>query len=135
MPANLRPTLILDARPAAALGAGVTVTTDYIATCPMVLTDAHTIAVATAGVSGTASMARQALGAGAFNVMFNNPITMTTQGNVVRLALAGTFNVVIAQRVVAATDVLRTSFVDGGGGGGANGHLYAHLVLLPIPGA
>lgn len=125
----MRPMLTLDASPAAALTTGQTLTSDYVATCPMRIIDAKAIASATANVSGTAQGSRQALGTGGFNT-YTAALTMTTSGNISRASAITT-----AERTVAPTDVLRATFVDGGGTGGANGNLYSEVVYLPVTGA
>lgn len=123
MPSTLRPILILDIRPAAALTVSPT-TIDFTATCPMALIDAHTVATATQG-AGTAQPQRQALGAGAFANMTTAALAMDTTSALIR-----TTTIVAAERTVAATDVIRGNFVTVN----ANGNLYAHMVMLPITG-
>ena len=129
MPANLRPVLILDLRPVAAVAASPE-SVDFTATCPMVFFDANTVASATQG-GGTAQPQRQALGAGGFNAMTNNAILLDTAGNVLRLGAAATFAIVVAQRTIAPTDVIRGVFTTNN----ANGNLYCHFVLTPVVGA
>lgn len=120
----LRPSFVLDFAPAAALTASPT-TVDFIATAPLAMIDAHTLATATQG-SGTAQPQRQALGTGSFNNMTTAAIAMDTTSAITR-----TTTVVTAQNNVTPTDVVRANFVTVG----ANGHLYCHMVMLPITGA
>ena len=130
MPSNLRPYLVLDARPAAALGIGATSNVDFIATCPMQIADAH-CAPSVGNAGSTARVLKDALGNGIF-VAISAALVWAVAGDVVRAAALGT---TLASRTVTPTDVIRSEFIDGGGGGGANGNLYAHFVLTPVVGA
>lgn len=129
MPVSIRPVLKLDYTLAAALATGVTTNVDYAATRPFVVSDVHNVATANAGVSGTSQILRQALGAGGFNAV-SAALAMSASGTLTRAA-----SITAAQMVVAATDVLRCAFVDGGGAGGANGRAFAELLPTPITGA
>jgi hypothetical protein len=123
MPSVLKPVLLLDASPTAALTASPT-TVDFTATCPMNLVDCHAIATATQA-AGTAQFQRQALGAGAFNAMTTAALAMDTVSALIR-----TTTIVAAERVIAATDVVRANFVTVG----ANGHVYGHMEMVGITG-
>lgn len=123
MPADLRPILILDSRPSAAITASPT-TVDFASTRAMGLIDVHTVATATQG-GGTAQPQRQALGSGAFNAMTTAALACDTTS-----ALTRTVTIVAAERTVAATDVIRANFVTVN----TNGNLYCHFVMLPITG-
>ena len=129
MASTIRTANFLDTAPAAALATGVTENQDYTVTRACFVADAHVIATATANVSGTAQLSRQALGSGGFTAI-SAALTMTTSGALIRAA-----SIAVAQYVCAATDVLRVAFVDGGGTGGANGRFITELVNLPISGA
>ena len=125
---NARAVMIFDFAPVTPPGAGATVTADVTCARGFDLIDAHALATATVAGS-TATLARQALGAGAF-VTCSTAIAMATDGTVTR-QVAG---MVTAQRVFVSTDVFRCSFIDGGAGS-ANGHCYAHILPNAITGA
>lgn len=129
MASNDRTAIFLDTAPAAALTASASETQDYTVTRACYVMAAQVLATATAGVSGTARLSRQALGTGSFNVI-TAALAMTTAATIT----VGT-SLVIAEYVCAATDILRVTFVDGGGAGGANGRMTTTLVSLPITGA
>lgn len=127
MAAVLRPYFILDASPAAALGAGVTSNVDYTATSPMVIIDVHDVATATVGGS-TAQGLSDPTGSGVFTA-YSAALAMAVTSALTRGAA-----VTVAQRTISAGGVIRSQFVDGGAGG-ADGNLYTHLVKTPITGA
>lgn len=124
MPAVLRPPFILDIAPSAAITSSPT-NVDFTATAPLVMVDAHTVATATQG-GGTAQPSRQALGSGGFTAMTSAAIACDTTN-----ALTRTTTVVVAQRTVAVTDVVRGVFTTVN----TNGNLYLTMVMTPITGA
>lgn len=119
------PPLLLDTTGAAA-GAGGTVTVDYTVLRPFVVTDFTCLCLATVGGS-TAQLSRQALGTGAFNTVTNAVAIATIS------LIARTTTLTVAQYIVAVTDVLRVSFVDGGGAG-ALGRGFTYLLPTAISG-
>lgn len=129
MPSVLSPYLVLDIRPAAALGAGATVDIPFTATCPMRIFDAH--CVPSVGVGGsTAQLLKDTLGNGIF-VAISAALVFAVAGDVLRAATLGT---TLTSRTVSPTDVIRGEFIDGGGGG-LNGNLYGHVLMSPVTGA
>lgn len=120
------PPLVLDTTHTAA-GAGATVTTDYTALRPFVVTDFTALALATVANS-TAQLSRQALGTGSFNTVSNTVAVATIS------LLGRTTTLTVAQYVVAVTDVLRVSVVDGGAGG-ALARTFSYLLPTAISGA
>jgi hypothetical protein len=124
-----RAVLIFDFAPAAAVGAGLTVTADVTLARGFDLIDAHVLAIATVAGS-TATLSHQALGTGGFTTC-STALAMATDGTVIRQVAGG---MTAAQRVFVSTDVMRCSFVDGGAGG-ANGHCYATVLPNAITGA
>lgn len=128
MAAVLRPPFVLDASPAAALGAGATSNVDYTATSPMIIYDAHDVATATVGGSTAQVLHATAAAPTVFNTV-TAALALTTTSAVVRAAV-----ITVAERTIGTGDIVRSQFVDGGGGG-ANGNLYTHLYKIPITGA
>lgn len=118
MPVFIRDSLALDFFPAAALAAGATTNVDLTTVRGFDICEFTALPTATAGVSGTAQLFTGGVAA-------SNAVTMTTDGTVGRFA-TGLTN---ARRTTTSGTVIRVAFVDGGGGGGANGHAY--VTVLP----
>lgn len=106
MPVAIRPIIVLDYTMPSAANHGA----DYVATRPLVVIDHHNQCTV-AGANGTSQLLRQALGSGGFN-----PITAALAMETAN-ALVRTANLITAQNIAQATDVLRLSFVSGAGTG------------------
>lgn len=128
MSAVLRPPFILDASPTAALGAGATENVDYVATSPMAIIDAHNVATATVGASTAQVLHATAAAPAVFNAV-SAALAMAVTSAVTRAT-----TIAVAERTIGVGDIIRSQFIDGGGSG-ANGNLYTHLVKLPVTGA
>ncbi len=123
MPANLRPILILDFRPAAAVAVSPE-NVDFTATAPMVIIDAHCVATATQG-GGTATLSRQPAAGGGYATV-TAALALAVTSDLTRAAV-----ITVAQRTIAVGDSIRGVFTTVN----ANGNLYAHMVMTPIAGA
>lgn len=137
MASALRPLFALEFTPTGgALATGVTVNENFSGLRPLFINLVMVNAIATAGVSGTAQLFRDTGGNGTF-VAVTPALAMTTSGTTTINATSGAglaSGLAAATYLVSAGDVLRCAFVDGGGGGGANGRCTAHVVGLPIAG-
>lgn len=128
MAATLRTPFILDASPTAALGAGATSNVDYTATSPMIIVDAHNVASATVGAS-TAQVLHATAAAPAVFTAVSAALAMAVTN-----ALTRATTIAVAERTIGVGDIIRSQFIDGGGSG-ANGNLYTHLIKLAVTGA
>lgn len=95
---------------------------------PLAIVEVAVLCTATdSGGNATMQLFRQALGAGGFNAV-SSAISCFTLN-----AIGRTTQVVVAQRTLAATDVLRATIASAGGGT-ANGRMFIYVNPLPITG-
>lgn len=117
MPAFIRDSLVLDFSPVAALASGVTENVDLTTVRGFDIREFTALPTATAANTGSAQLFTGGLAA-------TDAVAMTTNGQIGRFQ-SGLTNI---RRTTVAGAVIRVAFVDGGGGGGANGHAYATVL-------